>query len=58
MLEFLWRLLPDKCQVADCARQGVRGNENNVGGRIVCDYCYSRQESLLLFSRPWWMFWR
>jgi hypothetical protein len=37
---FIWRLLPDKCQVEGCCRQGVRGNENRIDGRIVCDYCH------------------
>jgi hypothetical protein len=52
LTERLWRLLPDKCQVVDCSRRGVRGNENLVGGKIVCDYCYSRQGHLEFGS--WW----
>lgn len=58
MIEFLWRFIPDKCQVSDCSRRGVRGNENLVGGKIVCDYCYSRQAHLVFTARPWWRFWR
>ena len=27
ILEFLWGLLPDTCEVADCCRKGMRGNE-------------------------------
>ena len=45
-LQWLWEFLPDRCQVIDCERRGIRGNENNVGGKIVCDYCYSRQGHL------------
>jgi len=56
-LEYFWCMLPDKCEVDDCSRLGVRGNENVVGGKIVCDYCYSRQGSLD-FTRRWWRFWR
>lgn len=39
VIEWFWRLLPDKCQEPGCGRQGVRGNENIIDGRIVCDYC-------------------
>jgi hypothetical protein len=39
LFEKLWRLLPDRCQVPDCKRQGVRGNENIVEGFLVCDEC-------------------
>lgn len=46
MLQWFWELLPDRCEVIDCERRGVRGNENVVGGKIVCDYCYSRQAHL------------
>lgn len=43
-LERMWRLLPDKCEVRDCCRKGVRGNENVITGEdgkrtIMCDYC-------------------
>jgi hypothetical protein len=38
--EWLWgAMLPDKCQGADCCRKGVRGNENIVNGKVLCDYC-------------------
>lgn len=37
LIERLWRLLPDKCDLPDCTRQGVRGNENRIAGRLVCD---------------------
>lgn len=50
VIERLWGLLHDKCQVIDCARNGVRGNENSVGGKIVCDYCYSRQGNLIFLK--------
>lgn len=55
LLERLWSLLPDKCDMRGegCCRTGVRGNENRVlvpGTRdvwlILCDYCTSR------FTRP------
>lgn len=39
ILEFFWRLLPDRCEVDGCCRKGVRGNENIVNGMIMCDYC-------------------
>ena len=39
MINWLWSLLPDKCEVMGCLRQGVRGNENNRNGLIVCDDC-------------------
>lgn len=51
--ERLWRMLPDKCQCLGCSRVGVRGNENVVGGKIVCDYCYLKSDNLLLWS-SWW----
>jgi hypothetical protein len=38
----LWSLLPDKCQIPGCCRKGVRGNENVINGKIVCDYCHVR----------------
>jgi hypothetical protein len=40
--EWLWRLLPDKCQRVGCCRLGVRGNENVINGQIICDYCYAK----------------
>lgn len=40
LLSTLWWLLPDRCQMEDCARQGVRGNENVLpGGKLACDDC-------------------
>ncbi len=35
LLEWIWDKLPDKCEVADCARQGMRGNENRVRYRLT-----------------------
>lgn len=29
----------DKCQMPDCDRLGVPGNENVIDGVVVCDYC-------------------
>jgi hypothetical protein len=37
--QWLWELLPDKCEQQDCLRLGVRGNEQIVGGMILCDTC-------------------
>jgi hypothetical protein len=42
MREVLWALLPDECEIPGCERKGVRGNENMVMGRVVCDYCHAR----------------
>lgn len=39
LYEWLWSLLPDKCEVEHCRRRGVRGNENIVEGLIACDDC-------------------
>jgi hypothetical protein len=41
MFEWIWQWLPDKCEVPDCCRKGIRGNENRIDGRIVCDYCHA-----------------
>ena len=38
---FLWRQLPDKCSMPHCSRLGVRGNENIVDGRLMCDQCHA-----------------
>ena len=32
-----WR--KDKCENCHGSRGGVRGNENIVNGKILCDYC-------------------
>jgi hypothetical protein len=52
ILERVWRLLPDRCEVVDCRRCGMRGNENVVGGKIVCDYCYARNGNLEFRESP------
>ena len=41
LIGWIWRLLPDKCEMPGCCRQGVRGNENIVAGKVMCDYCHS-----------------
>jgi hypothetical protein len=41
-LEWFWQILPDKCEVPGCSREGVRGNENRIDGKIVCDYCHAK----------------
>jgi hypothetical protein len=38
---FLWRQLPDQCSMPHCSRLGVRGNENIVDGRLMCDQCHA-----------------
>jgi hypothetical protein len=38
---FLWRQLPDKCSMPHCSRLGVRGNENIVDGRLMCEQCHA-----------------
>lgn len=42
LLEWLWRLLPDRCQMHHCSRKGVRGNENVVYGVRMCDDCHAK----------------
>lgn len=39
LINWLWGLLPDNCEMPDCGGGGVRGNENIVDGKIMCDYC-------------------
>lgn len=60
LIERLWALLPDECEVEGCCRKGVRGNENRIYPFendelykdiyiIMCDYCtmrYNRGEVL------------
>ncbi len=29
----------DNCQFCKGAKGGVKGNENNIGGVVICDYC-------------------
>jgi hypothetical protein len=38
---WLWSFLPDKCEMRNCRRHGVRGNENIIDGIRVCDYCHA-----------------
>lgn len=33
--------IADKCQMPGCGRHGVRGNENIIGGTVMCDYCHA-----------------
>lgn len=39
---WLWSFLPDKCEGEACCRQGMRGNENVVAGKVLCDYCHAK----------------
>lgn len=51
--EWVWSLLPDTCEVDDCCRKGIRGNENRIYPweddpdfyLTMCDYCNSRYMS-------------
>jgi hypothetical protein len=43
--EWLWSFLPDKCEMPGCCRQGVRGNENIIDGKVMCDYCHMAEMS-------------
>lgn len=38
---WLWAFLPDRCEMYGCDRRGVRGNENVIGGKRVCDGCHA-----------------
>ena len=38
-IERLHKMLPDNCEICNGERGGVRGNENIVNGKVVCDYC-------------------
>jgi hypothetical protein len=42
LFEWAWGFLPDRCQMPNCERRGVRGNENVIDGKRVCDYCHFR----------------
>lgn len=37
--QLMWSLLPDRCEGRDCPRKGIRGNENTVADRTLCDDC-------------------
>jgi len=39
--EYLWGLIPDRCEMPECTRMGVYGNENVVDGKLMCDYCHA-----------------
>ncbi|ARB14473.1 hypothetical protein Ccr5_gp253 [Caulobacter phage Ccr5] len=39
LMTHLRRYERDDCEVCHGARGGVRGNENIVDGKVVCDYC-------------------
>lgn len=38
-LEIVWGQLPDNCEKCHGKRGGVRGNENVVDGKVLCDSC-------------------
>jgi len=41
VIEWFWRLLPDRCEMYGCSRRGVRGNENVIHGKSVCHDCHA-----------------
>ncbi len=41
IFEWIWRLLPDRCEVHGCSRRGVRGNESVIEDKRVCDHCHA-----------------
>jgi hypothetical protein len=43
LFEKMWHLLPDRCQMPDCERHGVRGNEKIVDGLRMCNECATKR---------------
>jgi len=39
LLEELWNMQKDKCEICNGENGGVLGNENVIDDVIVCDYC-------------------
>jgi len=39
ILEFLWVCLLDDCEICRGESGGIRGNEQIVDGKVMCDYC-------------------
>lgn len=35
------KIRTDNCEVCHGAKGGVRGNENRINGKVVCDYCHA-----------------
>ena len=33
---------PDNCEICKGTNLGVRGNENVIDGKVVCDYCHAK----------------
>lgn len=54
MFEYLWSWLPDRCEVVDCERNGIRGDEVHIAGRLICKYCSSRQRNVEFKPVSWW----
>ena len=42
LLERVMRLLPDRCQMPNCNRNGVRGNEKIVDSLRMCNECATK----------------
>lgn len=52
IIEWGWGFLPDQCEMPGCCREGVRGNENVIDGKIVCDYCHFKMRFRDLVEAP------
>jgi len=39
ILFYMKQMFPDNCKVCKGQRGGVRGNENIMDGKKMCDYC-------------------
>lgn len=48
-----WRPFRDKCELCDGAKGGVPGNENRIGGHIVCDYCSMDTDEKNIHHKIW-----
>lgn len=38
---------PDNCEICKGTNSGVRGNENIIAGKVMCDYCHIEAEEIL-----------
>lgn len=50
LVAIVWAWLPDRCEMPDCSRKGIRGQENvaiiNGKRAFVCDYCVDSHSGL------------
>jgi len=51
-VEWVWRWLPDRCQMPDCKRKGIRGNEVMFGQMRMCRDCHEK-----LTRKRWQKMW-